>query len=177
MKTLLLLIFVSCFALPTRAADPAPLTELRVKETAERQYFCAKKELKLAQMGEFAHETIRQLVEKATDLKLAQTGPIIIIYFNFHGDPEQTFTAERGLPIHADAAKNAGDFYVRKAPRFKCAAAIFQGPLSKIGDAWQSFAQTAMAKGEPTGESRELYLYWEGENSPNNIVELQMGLK
>jgi hypothetical protein len=34
-----------------------------------------------------------------------------------------------------------------------------------------------MTKGEPTGESREVYLYWEGFDSPNNIVELQLGLK
>ena len=98
-------------------------------------------------------------------------------YFKFHGDPEQTFTLEIGVPIHADDPKDLGSFYVRKAPKFKCAAAIFQGPLTKIGESWHSFAQTAMSKGEPTDEFRELYLYWEGHDSLNNIIELQAGLK
>ena len=177
MKASLTLVLATCFALFARAADPAPLSEVRVKETAPRQYLCSKKELKLGQLGEFAKETIPQLVEKATELKLAQTGPILITYFNFFGDPEQLFTAEIGLPIHKEEAENAGSFYVRKVPKFKCVSVIFQGPLSKIGEAWQTFAQAAMARGEPTGESRELYLYWEGHDSPNNVVEMQMGLK
>jgi effector-binding domain-containing protein len=177
MKTLFSLVFAFSGMLLARAADPAPLTEVRIKETAARQYFCAKKELKLPQMGDFATEVIPQLVKKATELKLSQMGPVMFTYFNFFGDPDQTFTAEVGVPIHKEDAKDADGFYVRNAPKFKCAAAIFQGPLSKIGEAWHSFAQAAMAKGEPTGESRELYLYWEGHDSPNNIVELQLGLK
>jgi effector-binding domain-containing protein len=177
MKTALCLIFASCFAVLVRAADPSPLTEVRIKETAARQYFCAKKELKLPQMSEFAMQIIPQLAQKATELKLGQGGPLMMTYFDFHGDPEQTFTAEIGLPIQKEDVQNAGTFYVRKAPKFKCAAAIFQGPLSRIGEAWQSFVSDAMTKGEPTGESRELYLYWEGHDSPNNIIELQLGLK
>jgi hypothetical protein len=49
--------------------------------------------------------------------------------------------------------------------------------LSQIGEAWQKFVAIAQTKGEPTEESRELYLYWEGHDSPNNIIELEMGLK
>jgi len=60
-----------------RSADPAPLTEVRVKETAERQYLCAKKELKIAEMHEFAITTIKQLMEKVTELKLLQGGPVL----------------------------------------------------------------------------------------------------
>jgi predicted transcriptional regulator YdeE len=160
-----------------RSADPAPLTEVRVKETAERKYLCAKKELKIAEMHEFAITTIKQLMEKATELKLMQGGPVLFTYFNFRGDPEQKFTVEIGVPIFANEAANAGAFYVRKVPKFKCAAAVFQGSLSQIGEAWQKFAATAQTKGEPTEESRELYLYWEGHDSPNNIIELEMGLK
>jgi effector-binding domain-containing protein len=177
MKIFLVFILFSNLAGFLVAAEPPLVTELRTKETAPRQYFCAKKELKIAELGEWVTATIGPLFEKATELKLGQTGPVMITYFNFRGDPEQAFTAELGVPIHAEEAKNADAFYVRKAPKFKCASVVFQGSLSRIGEAWQNFAQAAMAKGEPTGESRELYLYWEGHDSPNNIIELQMGLK
>lgn len=177
MKTFLALALASSFALVLRAADPAPVTEVRVKETAPRSYLCVKKEVKLPDLADFAPEAVTQLMEKATELKLGQGGPIMLTYYNFSGDPAQTFTAEVGLPIwKKDVAKSA-DVYVRSVPKMKCASAIYQGPLTKIGDAWHSFAMTAMSKGEVTGESHELYLYWEGKDSPNNIVELQMVLK
>ena len=177
MKSLLTCIFAGSLALVARGADPALHTEVRVKETAPRSYLCLKKELKIAEMGEFAVEAITQLVEKATELKLGQGGPVMFTYFNFMGDPNQTFTAEVGLPVYKTEIGKVTGPYVRKTEKFKCASAIFQGPLSKIGEAWQSFVGTAMTKGEPTGESRELYLYFETRDSPNNIVELQMGLK
>ena len=177
MKHLFVFACAVCLPLLARAADPAPLTEVRLKETAERQYLCAKKELKIAEMHEFATATIKQLMEKATELKLGQSGPILITYFNFRGDPDQKFTAEIGVPIGAKEAAVVGEFYVRKVPKFKCAAAVFQGPLMQIGEAWGKFVEMAMTKGEPTEESRELYLYWEGHDSPNNIIELEMGLK
>ena len=128
-------------------------------------------------MAGFAPAAITRLMEKATELKLSQGGPVMFTYFNFQGDPEQVFTAEIGVPIAKGEQAKSGDFYVREAPKFKCATAIFQGPLNKMGEAWQSFVGPAMAKGEPTGESRELYLYFESPQSPNNIVELQLGLK
>ena len=160
-----------------RAADPAPHSEIRIKETAPRNYLCMKKELKIDEMHEFAQEAITKLLETATEARLGQGGPVMFTYFNFQGDPNQTFTAEIGLPIAKEGAPKTEGLYVRKAPKSKCASAIFQGPLPKLGEAWQSFAAGAAAKGELTGESRELYLYFEAFDSPNNIVELQMGLK
>jgi len=169
--------FAICLPLLAHAADPASLTEVRVKETAERQYLCAKKELKLAEMHEFAPATLQQLMEKATELKLMQGGPVLFTYFNFRGDPDQKFTLEIGVPIFANEGASTGAFYVRKVPKFKCAAAVFQGSLSQIGETWHKFVASAMTKGEPMDESRELYLYWEGHDSPNNIIELELGLK
>jgi effector-binding domain-containing protein len=177
MKTLLVLGLALSFSVVLRAADPAPTTDVRVKETAARTYLCVKKEVKLADLAEFAPEGVTQLMEKATELRLGQGGPIMLTYYNFSGDPAQTFTAEIGLPVwKKDVDKSAG-VYIRNVPKLKCASAIYQGPLTKIGDAWHSFATTAMSKGETTGESHELYLYWEGKDSPNNIIEMQMVLK
>src|SRR5438132_10681073 len=103
MKIILtLIIAASSMSLVTRAADPAPITEIRIKETAARQYLCTKKDLKIAEVGDFAVKAITQLVEKATELKLMQGGPIMFTYFKFHGDPEEVFTLEIALPIHAD---------------------------------------------------------------------------
>ena len=177
MKRLSVFASVLCLSLLARAAEPALLTEVRIKETAERQYLCAKKEVKIAEMAEFAPAMVKALMEKATELKLGQSGPTLITYFDFRGDPEQKFTVEIGVPISVKEAAGTGEFYVRKVPKFKCAAAIFQGSMSQRGEAWQKFPEIALSKGEFTGESRELFLYWEGHDSPNNVIELEMGLK
>ena len=109
MKTFLSLLLV-CGALTARAADPAPHTEVRTKEIAPRNYLCTKKELKLAELHEFAVEAITKLMEKATESRLMQGGAVMFIYHNFTGDPNQTFTAEIGLPIaKADVGEGGGN--------------------------------------------------------------------
>ena len=176
MKPLAALFIATVFAMACQAAGEGPITEVRVKEVGPRAYYSLKKEVKLAEMHEFAVEAITELIKKATEQKLGQGGPIMFTYHNFTGDPEQKFTTEIGLPVFKkDVEKSAGP-YIRETTKFKCASAIFQGPLSKLGEAWAAFVTAAMQKGVPTGESRELYLYFENADSPNNIIELQMGL-
>ena len=60
-----------------------------------------------------------------------------------------------------EEVEQGGGPYLRETTKFKCASAIYQGPLNKIGDAWGAFVSGAMQKGEPTGESRELFLYYD----------------
>src|SRR4029450_11799306 len=100
MKSLNALILAATLGLVCRAAEPSPISELRVKETTGRAYLCLKKELKLAEMPDFAVASITELFQKATELKLGQGGPVMFTYYNFMGDPDQKFTAEIALPIH-----------------------------------------------------------------------------
>ena len=172
MKTPLTLLAPAVLAFLS-AAHAGETTKIRVKETPEARLFCAKKELKLAQLGDFARETIPALVKKATDLKLGQGGPVVITYIGYQGDPEQTFTAEIGIPIYSDEdAKEAG-YYIRAVPKAKCASTIYQGSLKEIGEAWHKFADEVMRTHQPAGDGRELYFSVAGPESPDNIVELQ----
>ena len=184
MKSLTALVLTATFGLVLSVAalgadSSSPITEVKVKETAGRNYLCLKKELKLAEMKDFAVEGITELFQKATELKLGQGGPVMFTYYNFMGDPEQRFTAEIGLPVYKKEGveKSPTGPYVRETTKFKCASAIYQGPMSKMGEAWAAFVPVVAQKGEATWESRQLFLYYEGAESPNNIVELQMGLK
>ena len=82
-----------------------------------------------------------------------------------------------GVPIGVKEAAVTGDFYVRKVPKFKCAAAIFQGSMSQRGETWQKFSEIALSKGEFSGKTREPFLNWKGHESSNNIIKLEIGLK
>ena len=71
-----------------------------------------------------------------------------------------------------------GDFKVRELPKFKCATILYTGPGPRIGEAWVKLYKAIGDKGlTPTDEERELYLYWEGVDSPNNIVQVMVGVK
>src|SRR5207253_2906278 len=50
--------------------------------------------------------------------------------------------------------------------------------FDKIGDAYQKAIPAVKQMGlEPSGEDREFTFYWEGFESPNNIVLIQVGVK
>jgi len=160
------------------AEDMETTTKMRIKEVPEKQFFCAKKQIKIAEVGQFAGETIPALAKKALELKLAQSGPIVLSYIGFKGDPEEPFTIVARFPVPAADDDYRGDFFFEKTPKFKCASLIYQGPVKGIGEAWGKLVSEAMAAGhQPTGESREVLLGWESADSSNNIVELQFGVQ
>ncbi len=165
-------------ALVSASAQEPDITKIRIKEVPEKQFFCAKKQLKIADVGGFATATLPMLVEKAVQLKLAQNGPIVLSYIGFKGDPEEPFTLEADFPVHAADNDYRGDFYFRALPKFKCASVIFQGPVAGMGAAWGKLVEQAIAAGhQPNGESREVFLSWESPESQNNIIELQFGIQ
>ena len=67
---------------------------------------------------------------------------------------------------------------MRPLDAFKCAALVLSGPVSALGDAYQKLYGDLVPAGyKPTGEMRELILYWEGEGSPNNVVMIAVGIE
>lgn len=135
MERILLASAVLCLSLITRAAKPELFTEVRIKETAGRNYLCPTKDLKIAELAEFAPTTAKALMAKAKELKLGVGGSMMIIYHNFQGDPEEKFIVEITVPISATEAAETGEFYVQKVPKFKCAATVFQGSMAQRAQA------------------------------------------
>ena len=177
MKRTALLLAAALAAFSATGAD-VDVTKVRVKEVPEKRVFAAKKEIKMADVGEFAMQTLPELAKKATELKLGQRGPIMLCYHGFTGDYEKPFTIEADYPVWRDDDDYVGDFAFRTAPKFKCASVIYQGAPDGIGAAWQKLVSEAEAAGyKMTGESRELFLSWEAPDSANNITELQLGIE
>ena len=171
------LLALTLFTGSVLAADPAA-GKMRVKEVAARTFFCTKKELKIEQEPEFIRASIRPLMEASTDLKLGYVGAPTLSYIGYRGEREKSFTAELGVPVRKKSDEKKGGFYFREAPKFKCASIIIQGRVDKVGESWMALVQQATDSGHiPSGESREVYLAWEGEESENNIIELQLGLQ
>lgn len=58
------------------------------------------------------------------------------------------------------------------------ATAYYTGSVKHMGQAAGKLYEIMMANNlRPTNQYREIYLYWEGPESPNNVVEIQFVLQ
>src|SRR5262249_34921981 len=129
-------------------------------------------------MGKPVGETLGSLVKTVAGNKLPLFGPVMHVYEGApHRTPDKGFKMATGVFVQ-DGAKGIGDFKVRELPKYKCATLLYVGPGARIGDAWQKLYKSVNDKGlTPTDEEREIYLYFEGIDSPNNIVQVMVGVK
>lgn len=71
----------------------------------------------------------------------------------------------------------AGEAQVADLGDFRCATMLYSGALAHIGRAWGELMKAAGEAGLKTGpESREYYLYFEAEDSLNNVALLAASL-
>jgi effector-binding domain-containing protein len=181
------LVMVGLMTLMARGADGSPATQpaetwhlsgLVVKEVREVPGF----------LGDSTRTTLRTLpaalgqvfqpiMAKAKESHVEGMGPAIFVYRGATGDPDQEFVLETGFAVPADT-KDAGDLKVKKLPAILAATAYYTGPVAHMGEACgQLYAQIAAGGYTPTQQMREVYLWWEGPDSPNNVVELQVEIR
>jgi len=178
MKRLATLVIAALSCLSLRAEDDSSTTKMRVKQIAPRTFLCTKETLKIEEVPAFIHRAITPLLKASNDLKVGNVGPPVMSYLGYRGDPSQPFTAELAIPAPAAVENYKGPYYFRSAGEFKCASVIYQGPVNAIGEAWMALVRQATEAGlKPKGDSREVYLWWEGEDSKNNVIELQLGVE
>jgi hypothetical protein len=125
-----------------------------------------------------ASATLSQRLFKA--LKVAgvtTSGPILIIQRVSSPDPTQPFDMELGVLVSKEV-KAVGEALVRDLDAFPCASSVVMGAFGEAGRAFEALFRAAGEKGRiPTGEIRELVLFWEGDASPNNMMQVQIGLQ
>lgn len=159
--------------------NPTPkIGELIVQTIPAKHYVCGSSETDFKSMREPVVKTLTALGDGAKEKKLGLHGPVLHFYYGApHRSPDKAFKMETGFFV-PEGTKAVDNFKVRELPQFKCASILYVGPGPRIGDAWQALYRSLGAKGlTPTDEERELYLYWEGVDSPNNIVQVQVGVK
>ena len=169
-------------AIPGAAASH--VSELIVKDVKEVPVFVYGS-AKTTQMK--IRETLMETFGEALFSKVKAAGVMpmgapVFIYHGATGDPDQEFSLETGVPIEAAGAAalakaDLGKFKVRKLEAFHCASVYYTGPVSGLGQAFAKlYPDIAKSGYQPTDEMREVYLAWEGPDSPNNVIELQVGI-
>lgn len=168
------------------AAGPAPATQpshspdfvvsdMRVQTLAGFSYLYSSSQTTFDKIGEAVGKTLPQLEAAMKDGKFHPTGPLIFTYRDVK-DMSQPFTLDIGYAVPPETAA-FGDFKLRKEDAFKCATVIYSGPIMRISEGFQKLmTDMTDAKLTPAGPAREYYLYWEGMESPNNVVLIQIAI-
>ncbi|MBI3823536.1 MAG: GyrI-like domain-containing protein [Planctomycetes bacterium] len=163
---------------PAQDKKPPVIGEMIVQTIPKRHYVYGAIDTDFKSMGKPVGETIGSIIKNVTDNKLALVGPVMHFYYGApHTKPDKPFKMETGFFVQG-GSKGIGDFKVRELPEFKCATILYVGPGAKIGEAWvKLYSSVKDNELKTTGEERELYLYYEGPDSVNNIVQVMVGVK
>lgn len=151
--------------------------EVIVKEIKPiERYVHVETKTTLPTVGETMRTQFDPFVEKAAKAGTQWSGAPIFVYRGVDGTPDKQFDLLLGLPMNEGGRAPEGSQTVT-LPTFRCASVYYTGPVSGIPQGWQALMEKASAMNlRFTDEGRELYLYWEGDDSPNNVVELQIGV-
>ena len=169
---------------PTRGAEPAPsakpdestVGEVRNQTFKGFIYFHASTKATFQNIGDKAKTLIPAIEKAMADAHTHPAGPLIFIY---HGasDANVEFELQIGFPISEKVTAPA-EFKVRDVADYACTSVVYSGPLSRIGTAYEKLMPAAQASAQkPSDESREMYLYFEGLESANNVVHISVGKK
>ena len=109
---------------------------------------------------------------------ITESGPDIVRYYPIGEAAERLFVMEAGVMVNPQT-QPAGDALVKDLPPYHCASVLLWGGLlPHIEQTYQALAQAIQAAGlERTGECRECTYWFEGVDSPNNLMGVYMGIK
>mgnify|MGYP002624852251 CR=1 FL=1 len=164
---------------PPAAESETPkfhLSKPIVKDIAELEHFVyGEVETTFETMMDAMTKTFFPLMESLGKDGVVYDYPAIFIYNGVKSDdPKAKFTLVTGYPARPECKAPKG-YKIGKLEGHHGLSADFTGPLSEISHAYQAIFKDLLAAGhQPTGQTRELYLYWDGEESPNTVVEIQV---
>jgi predicted transcriptional regulator YdeE len=108
--------------------------------------------------------------------KLRVMGPVIFTYHGASADPDKEFTLDIGVIVKDGTTAPDGIQVINVEPT-PCATILYAGAASGLGGAYGKLYGEIGRRGlQPSDISREVYYYWESQDSPNNIVGVQAEL-
>jgi hypothetical protein len=161
------------------APKDVQVSDVAVRTLGAQNYLYVAAETTFDQISETVGPIVGRLQKLRADKKAVFTGPLVFVYHDVEMDPGRKFKLEVGYPVaEGTQAPAQGEFKVRKLEPLKCATVLYGGPLSSVHSAYEKLMPAASAQGrKPTGELRDYYLYWEGEQSVNNVEMIAIGVE
>jgi effector-binding domain-containing protein len=176
-------------AAPAPASRPVPqasagivgtdyvVSPVRVQTFPGKSFLCGTEQTTLGGVPETGKRILAALQQAAATQGLQLNGPTIFIYPDLFIDPNTPFALDVGYAV-PDNTQAPASLQVKKLEPFRCVTVLYNGPMAQVGQAYASLVSQIEADGyTPTGELRQMFLYWEGPESANNIVQIQMGIQ
>ncbi len=159
----------------TRPADYL-IGEMHVQTLPAITYLYGSGQTTLEEIAKTVEQLLPGLLKSVEEGKTHGAGGPLFIYVGME-DMSKPFTLQVGMPVK-EGTQGFGEYKVRKLGEYKCATVLLTGSVAHLGEAYEKLmGAMEKAKLTPAGESRESYLYWEGAESANNVVQIQMGIK
>lgn len=185
MRIPFLALFLTAATLVAGPSAPTPLPDhpvsllgpVALQTFTEGTFFHLKGRATQAEIPARMRELVPRLMKSLAEAKVGTLGPLQVVYQGITQDPTKPFDLEVGVLV-APGTPSAGEAQVRLLPAFTCATQTFTGSLSQVGKAYAGIYPALLSAGRvPSGESRQMVLFYEGDASTNNLLLIQVGLK
>ena len=154
------------------------LSEVIVKNVKARpDYLYVEAKTTIAKMSDTVKAHFEPLIDKMSKSQIMPRGGPVFVYADLTQDVDKEFTVRMGMPVEKGVKAPEG-CKLAQLDGYKCASVYYTGSLQDIGKGYAKLYTDLFAQRlKPTGESREVVLYWEGPESENNVIEIQAAVK
>lgn len=153
------------------------LIQVETKSVPVKKYFCVTRTATLEKIPEVAMQEADAIMEEFAKLNVQAAGPMEFIYFGSTYDPDGALSIEIAIPVSEDI-KGSGKYSVKQLGEFKCISHLYSGDFSRVNEVYEMlFADLAKNGIKHTPQVREVYHEWKSMNSPDNRVEIQIGIE
>jgi DNA gyrase inhibitor GyrI len=161
-------------------ADPPPaassVTDVRVQDLKAYSYAYVSTRTTLNKLQDAIAQLMPQIDAAVDSGALRVMGPMVFTYHGASQDRDKQFTLDIGVIVKDGNAKPDGIQLIKVAPPH-CATVVYTGPAAQLPQAYGKLYGEVVRRGlQPTDVCREVYFYWEGPDSINNVIQLQAEL-
>jgi len=164
-----------------QAAQPAAclVTPMRVGQfKGSDSYYYVEAETTFTDLKQTIDQLLPKIEAAINSGRVQPQGGLIFVYHGATTDPSKSFRLQVGVPTRGAVGEAPDGAMIRQLQPLRAASVIFSGELLDLPQAYQKLYAELFAAGLiPTGETRELYLYWEGPESSNNVVLILAAVK
>ena len=184
---------------PPTPAKPYQVSDMRIQTIGATTFVYSTIHTSFENMSAPTAERIASLKRAASSGQIGPTS-ILLIYHDPTENPAEPFDLDVGISVFdkraaadqglddkkngnvgisvLDMTTTSSAFKVRKLPPFHCATAKYRGPMRLLPRAYDTLIPEMIAAGLiPSQETRESYLVWESPDSPNNVVQIEVGIE
>ncbi|MGD0768497.1 MAG: GyrI-like domain-containing protein [Tepidisphaeraceae bacterium] len=161
---------------PSTRPSPGTLGDVRIQTLRPYSYAFVSTQTNFNKLRDTIDAQMPKLDAAIDAGKLRPMGPVVFTYHGATVDPNKEFTLDIGVIVEDGRPKPDG-FQMITVGSSSCATVIYAGDISQLGQAWGKLYGEIGRRGlQPTNVCREVYLYWEGRESANNLIQLQAEL-